>query len=114
MKIVINKCYGGFGLSDKAVELYFRLKGWTYTKSDEKLFGTSTYRVNGDYFSSSDIPREDPDLVHVVETLAEKANDSFSQLEIVDLPAGTLYRINEYDGYESIETSTDIDWKVAT
>lgn len=26
-KIVLNKCYGGFGLSNKAIELYLKLKG---------------------------------------------------------------------------------------
>lgn len=33
--------------------------------------------------------------------------------EVVYLEEGTLFRINEYDGYESLETNTDIDWLVA-
>ena len=29
------------------------------------------------------------------------------------LPAGTLFKVDEYDGYESIETRDGIDWAVA-
>jgi hypothetical protein len=29
------------------------------------------------------------------------------------LPAGTLYKIEEYDGYESVVTNTDIDWRIS-
>ena len=37
MKIVINKCYGGFGLSHKAIMLYARLKGFRlYSAIDER------------------------------------------------------------------------------
>ena len=34
-------------------------------------------------------------------------------LTVVDVPKGTLYRINEYDGYEYIECADDCDWLVA-
>ena len=37
----------------------------------------------------------------------------FKQIELVWLPIGTLYRINEYDGSESIETNDSVDWNVA-
>jgi hypothetical protein len=52
-------------------------------------------------------------LVQVVEELGEKANDSFADLYIVELPAGTVYRIDEYDGRESVMTNDDYDWSVA-
>lgn len=111
-KIVYNACYGGFSLSDEAIELYLDLKGLKYTKTPD-LWG-SHYTVEGDSdFYNRDIDRADPILAQVVETLGEKADGDCAKLEIEDIPAGTLYRITEYDGYESIETKEDLDWKVA-
>jgi hypothetical protein len=34
-------------------------------------------------------------------------------IDIVELPAGTLFKVNEYDGYESIETRDGTDWVMA-
>ena len=34
-------------------------------------------------------------------------------LEIVWLPVGTQFRIDEYDGSESLETAADVNWSVA-
>lgn len=34
-------------------------------------------------------------------------------IEVVELPAGTLFKVDEYDGYESIETRDGTDWEVA-
>ena len=34
-------------------------------------------------------------------------------LEVAWIPESTLFRINEYDGAESIEVKEDIDWFVA-
>ena len=119
-KIVYNACFGGFSLSDEAVELYLKLKGKDYTKEDG-FFGSSTYKIIGDlddgdydYFSErSDIERDDPVLVQVVEQLGKKANGPFAELRIEDIPPGTYYRIDEYDGNESIEFRDDINWKIA-
>lgn len=33
--------------------------------------------------------------------------------KVVDVPKGTLFKIKEYDGYESIETYNGDDWLVA-
>ncbi len=111
-KIVYNACYGGFGLSDEAVEMYLTLKGFKYTRTKDRW--GSDFSVEGwENFYYRDIERDDPILVQVVETLGDKADGSSAKLVIEDLPKGTLYRITEYDGYESIETKEDLDWKVA-
>jgi hypothetical protein len=34
-------------------------------------------------------------------------------LRIAELPAGTLYRIDEYDGSETVMTQDDYNWSVA-
>ena len=46
--------------------------------------------------------RADPLLVQVVETLGRQASDRFAKLEIVEMPVGTKYLIDEYDGIESV------------
>lgn len=46
--------------------------------------------------------RSDPDLVRVVEELGAAANGSHAELKVVDIPDGTEYEIDEYDGNEHI------------
>lgn len=105
-KIVYNACYGGFGISMEAAELYEKLGGampirrWS---AGNKIYASL----------DSNVPRTDPVLVQVVETLGERANTRFSNLQIEDLPSGTVYRISEYDGYESVMRFDDHDWKIA-
>jgi hypothetical protein len=52
-------------------------------------------------------------LVQVVEELGAEANGECAHLRISDLPPGTLYRIDEYDGYESVATNDSYEWSVA-
>ena len=40
MKVVINRCYGGFGLSHEAVMRYFEIKGITVYPEQEKSLGS--------------------------------------------------------------------------
>ena len=69
-KIVINVCHGGFGLSDKAMELYKILTGIPPA--------TDLY-----YW---DIDRDSPQLVQIVEQLGERANNRYSTLKVVEVP----------------------------
>lgn len=112
-KIVINACYGGFGLSNEATRMYLDMKGYKYTESDYKGLYTN-FDVDGlQHFYVDEIERDDPVLVEVVEKLGDRANGRFSKLAIEELPRGTMYRIQEYDGNESIQTKENTDWKVA-
>lgn len=61
----------------------------------------------------SDFVRHDLALVHVVEELGEAASGMFAKLAIFELPDGASYRIDEYDGYESVMTPDDYDWTIA-
>ncbi len=84
MKIVINDCYGGFGLSEEAEELYVQKKN-----------------ISGPL--RGDILRNDSVLVEVVETLGDKASGKYSKLKVVEIPDDvTDWRIDEYDGWEHI------------
>lgn len=82
MKVVINCCFGGFGLSQEAYK-YIKIK-W-----DNYGFG-ERYDNN----------RTDSKLVDCVEVLGEKANSRFSDLQIVEIPDNVKWHIEEYDGKE--------------
>ena len=73
---------------------------------------TNTYPP--DPFKDYPIKRNDKHLIQVVEELGEEANTTVSRLTIVEIENGRWYKIDEYDGYESIEYR-DIDdgWELA-
>jgi hypothetical protein len=60
-----------------------------------------------------DFERSDPVLIQVVEELGDAASGDFAKLKIAEVDAGQRYRIDEYDGNESVMTVEDYGWKVA-
>ncbi|NQZ74681.1 MAG: hypothetical protein HRT61_00975 [Ekhidna sp.] len=99
-KVAYNCCYGGFSLSKEAVELAHKL-----APND-----TQWLQVDPEYGFIDGIERHDPVLIEVIETLGnEKASGDLSNLKI-DTVYGP-YRIDEYDGFESIEEPYAVDWK---
>lgn len=108
MKIVINKCYGGFSLSEKAILRYAEIKNINLTKVED---GYWSYFVNADledgnpdkYFSDRQIPRNDLALVQIVEELGEEADGAYASLSITEIPDNTNWQIDEYDGMECVE-----------
>ena len=85
MKVVINRSYGGFGLSDVALQLLAYRRG-----------------VKVEDLDNYDIERNDADLVAVVEELGLRAGDQSSKLSVVDIPDDVKFTIDDYDGMESI------------
>jgi hypothetical protein len=81
-KIVINKCWGGFGLSDTALKMYQELSN-----------------SNDSYW---DIRRDDPLLVQVVEELKDQVNTVYSELKVVEIPDDIDWYIHDRDGVETI------------
>jgi hypothetical protein len=81
MKVVINKSYGGFNLSDAALKRYNELSG--YDRDDAHT-----------------IAREDIYLVQVVEELGEKSWGHYAELKIVNVLDDINWTIEEYDGRE--------------
>jgi len=117
-KIVINACFGGFGLSDKACEKLINEYNWKvidadvlYNLSDEEIeklgkhliirdersILTKLYRIP--YHLSGEI-RDDPDVVAVVEELRREANAKCAELKVVEIPDDVEWEIEEYDGNE--------------
>ena len=123
MKIIINSCYGGYHLSDKAFEEYLNRKEvkfhkWddgyftvfsTVTKEEYEAAGAKGFHnmtdqekkeYNALYLSYRDVPRNDPILVDIVEKLGDEASGKYSKLKIVDIPDDVKWTIEEYDGNE--------------
>lgn len=90
-KVVYNACYGGFSLSDEAVA---RLQELGSTINDTDLLW--------------EFPRHDLLLVQAVEELGDKANTWASKLRIKEVSGP--YRIQEYDGYETVYEPDDYEW----
>jgi hypothetical protein len=86
-RIVINRCYGGFGLSNLAAKRYREL-AWI---PEEELFWTY------------DIPRDSKILLQVIAELGVvKASGPHAELKVVEVPEGVKWHIGEYDGMEWI------------
>ena len=78
MKIVINSCYGGFSLSEEAVNAL-------------------GLRDSHDY-----VARTDKKLIELIESGMD-CNGRFADLEVVEIPdEATDWEISEYDGCEEI------------
>ena len=131
MKVVVNRCFGCFGLSPLAEKEYLKLLGkecyhykqdfdsktkntyvkvndatssfiTTVTKDFGERFVFDWERDKDAYFYYGNLERTDENLIKVVEMLGDKANGDCAQLEVVEIPDGTQYEIDEYDGKESI------------
>ena len=131
MKVVINTCYGGFGLSHEGAMYMAKLKGLTLYCADERwplmyftvppdqipasISGTDFYRMsledraehnrrfNEVYFDTRNMARDDPFLVQTVEELGEESWGVCAELRVVEIPDGIDWEITEYDGNETVE-----------
>ena len=114
-KIVYNACFGGFSLSREAVLLGRKISGnpkWGGATIEGDIYdGGSICKWDHGYLN--DTSRTDSTLIAVVEQLGDKANGRHAELAIAEVPAGTKYRIDEYDGRESVCTKDDYDWQTA-
>jgi len=82
MKMVLNKCYGGFNIPKELCE----------------FFGCGKY---------DEIDRDHPVLVEFVEKHGEY-QEGLSRLRVVEIPSdATDWEVNEYDGFESVTYVVD-------
>ena len=86
MKVVINTCYGGFGLSVEALKEY-----------------KQKANITDPDFCYYDIDRTCPILIEMVERMmSDTLNNSFSDLKVVEIPDDVEWQLEEYDGAEWI------------
>jgi hypothetical protein len=130
MKVVINTCYGGYNLSQKAVDLYVQRSGLKLFRSESGGYTTipteaydklvkeedqqwQQWRQNRETFTGhksnrftwgqNKIQRNDDLLVSIVQELGTDANDgTYSKLKVVEIPDDVQFIIQDYDGCEWI------------
>lgn len=107
VKFVVNKCFGGFSLSQKAA-----LKMRELGSEAAKKFVIKGEKDEDGYINNFDnvyVPhsfsRADPILVQVVEELGEEANGTCSKLRVV-----TAYFDITYEDHDGMETPGTYGW----
>lgn len=109
MKVVINVCFGGFSVSREAF-LRLRKMGNVHAKAEpdygemysdgsgpRKPFGSGR---QGSFLSG--IPRDDADLIRVVEEMGDSSWGGCAKLKVVEIPDDVKWEISEYDGNEHV------------
>jgi hypothetical protein len=117
VKVVINTCFGGFGLSHAAL-LKLLDCGHVNSYEPQEYYGRGAWQAwfaedqhrgwllvhNGRIISDDHRGehRDCPRLVAVIEELGAAANGEHADLKVVEIPAGVHWEIDEYDGREHI------------
>ena len=132
MEIVINVCYGGFGLSNLAIIKIAELQGkkvYFYKQNkynfrdgkseyikvdglkDNSLFVMAGYKDLGETTNKlwkdddwfNGGDRTDKNLIKVVKDLGKAASGSCANLKVIKIPDDVNWEISEYDGFETVE-----------
>ena len=105
-EVVINRCYGGFSLSQEAIVLGIELAEARGCENENWVWDAE-YK-----YGKFTGPRHDPILVEVVKRLGERASGSCAKL-VVETIYTSVYKINDYDGMESVKYGDD-SWVIIT
>jgi hypothetical protein len=97
-EVVVNRCYGGFSLSDAAIAEYARRKGFSLHRKAGDAFNLFKDQKCTQYFHQTEIPRNDPDLIAIVRSMGKRANGEGSNLQIRIVEA--TIEIESQDGLE--------------
>lgn len=88
IKIVVNRCFGGFSLSQEA-------KVWISKNFPDTIVDSfDTYGCG--------MKRDSAALVQCVEALGKNASGRCASLQVVEIPDDVDWDIEEYDGSETI------------
>lgn len=106
-KVVINGCYGGFGLSQLALN--------TLYKNHPDMVGVyENYRGEEAMYLKDEIERHDKRLIEVIENIgSEYASGDCAELKIEEIFI-PMYRISDYDGYETLYQPEGFEWRNAS
>jgi hypothetical protein len=95
---------------DRMVELGYALKpNPKYNSNTKSKYGDNSQKY--ECWGYVDCPRHHPILVQVVEELGEKADGMCAKLAIEEVEG--LYRIDDYDGNETVVTPDGYNWENA-
>ena len=101
MKIVINRCYGGFSISRQAAQ-FMADRGNTRAKAELADSNDGWYGFGYVDGLKGGYDRTDPDLIAAIEALGDEADGNLASLKVVDIPDNVEYEIDDYDGVETI------------
>jgi hypothetical protein len=91
MKIVINRCFGGYGLSEEAVKKLAAVGCPAITVKDKKCFVNYHHEI-----------RNNPYLIAVIEELGAAADGKNARLKVIEIPDDVNWEISDFDGMETI------------
>lgn len=98
MKIVVNRCYGIFSVSEKVYDLMGIPWDGRGHFSEMKIEFFKKYGVVDGELKLRSLPK----LVSAVETLGRESWGRFAELRVVEIPDGIEVEIESYDGMETI------------
>lgn len=105
MKVVVNKCWGGFSISKECAELMAQ-KGCEVAKAELEEYNKDPkdhmWYGYGYINNQNGYKRTSKFLVEAVEELGDKASGYCAELQIVEIPDDINWYIDDYDGIESI------------
>jgi hypothetical protein len=104
MKVLINKCYGGFGFSHEACKLWLERNNISFTETKDN-YGDPQFIIDNDIsYVPHLISRDDSTMIQIFEEKgSEFVSANFSELILIEILDGCQYRIEEYDGMEYID-----------
>ena len=99
LKVVINKCYGGFSIS---LDCAKRMAELGNNEAKQML---KSYEIDNHWYGFLyKTTRHDKRLVQAVEELCKKANGPCAELVIEKVYVPDIpYTITDYDGYEQVK-----------
>lgn len=108
-RLVVNRCHGGFGISDAAVRRIREIGGCEHAETLEGETYADGSRRSESYFKDSndghrdDTARACPALLQVVEEMGPAAGGFAAKLRIVEIPDDAVdWYVDEYDGLETV------------
>jgi hypothetical protein len=104
MKLLINNCYGGFGISHEACKLWLERNNISFIESTDD-YGEPLLNIDGKpAYVEYMIAPNDPYIIQIFEEKGSEFVSGYcSELILVEVPDGCFYKIGEYDGMEHID-----------
>ena len=105
MKVLVNECYGGYGISVEAGMLWLERKGIKYDIYDDR-YNLIVYIDGESHNINHYISRTDETLIEIFEEKgSEFVSGGHAELALEEIPDGCEYDIHEYDGTEYISST---------
>ena len=99
MKVLVNRCYGGYGTSKQAGLEWLKRTNTPYTIIEDGY--SLVVEIDGEKQYMNHLDRNDPVLIEIFEEFgSEFTSGPHAELELYEVPDGCEFEIGEYDGKE--------------